>query len=97
MTMGFRRQIEDFVCTFCGTKVSGDGYTNHCPVCLWSLHVDIDPGDRASSCLGQMEPISLEQKQDQFIITHKCVKCGHIKPNKASKEDRVEEYLDNML
>ncbi|MEX0910484.1 MAG: RNHCP domain-containing protein [Candidatus Paceibacterota bacterium] len=97
MTSRFKRQVEDFVCVFCGAKVEGDGYTNHCPLCLWSLHVDIDPGDRASLCGGHMEPIKLDQKRGEFVITHKCLKCGHLKPNKISSADRVEEYLDNML
>ncbi|MEK7061411.1 MAG: RNHCP domain-containing protein, partial [Patescibacteria group bacterium] len=45
--MSFVKKIEDFVCKVCGTKVKGTGYTNHCPNCLYSLHVDEEvPGDR---------------------------------------------------
>lgn len=44
---------EDFVCEVCGTKVKGTSYTNHCPNCLWSKHVDQNvPGDRAELCHG---------------------------------------------
>ena len=56
----FNRRIEDFTCEHCGTEVHGNGYTNHCPNCLWSKHVDINPGDRAADCGGLMEPIAVE-------------------------------------
>ncbi|MBU3901416.1 RNHCP domain-containing protein, partial [Patescibacteria group bacterium] len=42
----FQRKIEDFVCGHCGPKIKGTGYTDHCPKCLWSQHVDVNPGDR---------------------------------------------------
>ena len=58
----FSRRTEDFTCEHCGTKVKGNGYTNHCPQCLYSKHVDINPGDRLSDCGGLMEPIDIEQK-----------------------------------
>ena len=50
----FTRVVEDFTCGQCGAAVTGDGYTNHCPLCLWSRHVDINPGDRAAECGGLM-------------------------------------------
>ncbi|HYC79501.1 MAG TPA: RNHCP domain-containing protein, partial [Candidatus Binatia bacterium] len=53
----FQRTPENFVCENCGTKVSGNGYTNHCPNCLYSKHVDNNPGDRLNKCHGLMEPI----------------------------------------
>ncbi|MHA1269801.1 MAG: RNHCP domain-containing protein [Candidatus Helarchaeota archaeon] len=83
----FFRKKEDFYCTNCGTYVIGDGYTNHCPNCLYSLHVDINPGDRASNCKGIMIPIKTEYKNDIFIITHKCLKCGHLSRIKSTDQD----------
>ena len=56
----FQRRIENFVCEHCGEKVIGDGYTNHCPKCLWSKHVDVNPGDRMAHCGGMMKPEALE-------------------------------------
>ena len=51
---------DTFVCKVCGRTVipenAGSDHRNHCPNCLSSLHVDIDPGDRASDCGGIMEP-----------------------------------------
>jgi ribosomal protein L37AE/L43A len=85
--MTFTRKTEDFVCEKCGFSVVGNGYTNHCPQCLWSKHVDVFPGDRAETCEGLMEPIRVEKKGKEYTIIHKCTKCGVEKPNKAVKED----------
>lgn len=89
----FNRQIENFTCEHCGTEVIGNGYTNHCPNCLWSKHVDINPGDRASDCGGLMEPIAVEIKKGEYILTQKCQKCGHIRKNKISPLDNFDEIL----
>ena len=89
----FQRTIEDFVCENCGFEVKGSGYTNHCPKCLWSKHVDINPGDRMSQCGGMMEPISVETKGGNYIIIHRCIKCGYEKRNKASEEDNFDAIL----
>lgn len=97
MAEKFIRKVEDFVCHHCQTPVVGNGYTNHCPLCLWSLHVDINPGDRAATCGGDMEPISLIHQQEEFVVTHKCVVCGHQKSNKTEIGDRLDEYLSDMI
>ncbi|MBT3730220.1 RNHCP domain-containing protein [bacterium] len=94
MTKKFQRTIEDFVCENCGEEVKGDGYTNHCPVCLWSKHVDINPGDRKADCGGLMEPVSIETEKDEHIITHRCQICGHEKRNKTVQEDNFEKIIE---
>ena len=38
---------------------AGSDHRNHCPNCLSSLHVDEEPGDRASDCGGIMEPVAV--------------------------------------
>ena len=83
----FQRNIEDFTCEHCGLKVVGDGYTNHCPNCLWSKHVDINPGDRAASCGGMMEPVALELNSGEYILTHRCIRCRYEKRNRTSQKD----------
>lgn len=88
--MSFTRTTENFVCEKCSTEVEGNGYTNHCPNCLWSKHVDIFPGDRAEKCGGMMEPIAVTKKGQEYIITHKCIVCGFEKPNKAVKDDNFD-------
>jgi hypothetical protein len=56
----FQRVIEDFECEHCGHLEEGNGYTNHCTSCLWSKHVDINPGDRAAECQGLgIAPLSM--------------------------------------
>ena len=91
----FQKRKEDFVCENCGEKVKGSGYTNHCPKCLWSKHVDIFPGDRLEDCGGMMEPIDVETgKGGKLIIIHKCVKCGELSKVGASEEDDTEALVD---
>ncbi len=86
----FQKREEDFVCINCGRHVKGNGYTDHCPYCLTSLHVDINPGDRASDCKGVMRPIHAEYKHGEFIITYKCEHCGMEKKVKAAKDDNID-------
>ena len=93
MSSSFKRVIEDFTCEHCGASVEGDGYTNHCPKCLWSLHVDITPGDRANGCSGLMEPVGVEYKSGGSIIMHKCTKCGMMKKNKSVENDDTGALL----
>jgi hypothetical protein len=90
----FQRNIEDFVCEHCGKVVKGNGYTNHCPYCLWSKHVDVNPGDRANDCQGMMEPIDVEFKNGKKFLIHKCEKCGFEKNNKVQEEDNLDKVLE---
>ena len=90
MSSTFKRTTEDFQCQKCGFFVEGNGYTNHCPECLWSKHVDVSPGDRAGECLGLMEPIGVNIKNKEYTIIHKCLKCGKKLPNKAVSEDNFQ-------
>lgn len=94
MSKKFQRNIEDFVCENCGISIEGDGYTNHCSKCLWSKHVDVNPGDREAECGGMMKPMSVEVKNGKYSIRHECLKCGLVKVNKVSKRDDFEEVLN---
>jgi Zn finger protein HypA/HybF involved in hydrogenase expression len=89
----FTRTIEDFTCEHCGAEVKGNGYTNHCPKCLWSKHVDVNPGDRAASCGGLMEPVGMEISGREYFLRHRCVKCGHEMRVRAAKEDDMNEII----
>jgi len=90
----FQRRIEDFLCEHCGVQVHGNGFTNHCPVCLWSKHVDIHPGDRAETCLGMMEPVAVESKAGKYRILFRCTRCKMERWNKTSPEDHFEVLLE---
>ena len=86
----FVKNDNGFICENCGFDVLPLKKTsrNHCPKCLCSLHVDINPGDRACTCLGILRPISVTPDAKKgYIITHKCSKCGHIGRNKAALPD----------
>jgi len=83
----FQRKKENFICEVCGKKVEGNGYTNHCPYCLWSKHVDIWPGDRLNPCQGLMEPIKVFWKEGKWRLKHQCQKCGKVNTVITSSKD----------
>ena len=89
----FTKKKEDFVCERCGEEVKGNGYTTHCPKCLWSKHVDVFPGDRLEDCGGLMEPVLIEKESSNYVLTHKCTKCGGTKRNKTNGEDDFDEVI----
>jgi len=94
MNKKFQKKKEDFKCENCGFFVEGNGYTNHCPNCLWSKHVDVNPGDRSADCQGLMKPTILEmKKRGEHVIVHSCVKCGHVKKNRRADNDDYEVLL----
>jgi len=89
----FQRRIEDFVCENCGAEVKGNGYTDHCPNCLWGRHVDVNPGDRAADCRGMMEPVRAEVKSGKYLLHYKCTKCGHKFRVKSVPNDNLDEII----
>jgi hypothetical protein len=88
-----RRQSDgEFQCRRCRRAISPDPYgtrhRNHCSWCLWSLHVDETPGDRASTCRGLLEPIAVWVKKDgEWAIVHRCMTCGQLKTNRIAGDD----------
>ena len=84
---------EEFICDNCGRTVSKLGYScrNHCPKCLYSKHVDKNPGDREEECKGLLEPIGVElDSKKGYVIIFRCQKCGAIRRNKAAKDDNID-------
>jgi hypothetical protein len=73
--------------------VVGNGYTNHCPACLWSLHVDVHPGDRAATCRALMAPVQVLYERGELVLVHECTRCGHRKRNRASPDDDIWSQL----
>jgi len=85
-----------FECENCGKEVPkasfGTRNRNHCPYCLYSLHVDIKPGDRGSKCGGKMPPVGKMYKPDgEEVLVHKCGKCGLTRKNRVAGDDSYEE------
>lgn len=89
----FTRRREDFSCLNCGAVVRGTGYTNHCPRCLWSRHVDVTPGDRAADCGAAMEPVAALAEGDSFAVVQRCTACGHTWRNRVAEADDREAVL----
>jgi hypothetical protein len=94
LTKKFQKRKEDFMCEHCSFEVKGTGYTNHCPQCLWSKHVDVNPGDRAATCGGMMKPVRVEtEKGLKQLLTHRCEKCGYEKRNRLEIGDNFDAVL----
>ncbi len=94
MGKNFSKNVEDFDCLKCGFHVIGTGYTDHCPKCLYSMHVDINPGDRECACRGLMKPVKVSLgRSGTFTIYYVCEKCGISKRVKASDMDDKERLF----
>ncbi len=99
-TKRFTKNDASFICANCGKQVlpMGTSSRNHCPFCLCSLHVDINPGDRANECGGLMRPIRTEPDPKKgFIVIHKCDKCGEIHRNRAALDAKVQPDNRSLL
>jgi len=94
MVKKFIKKVEWFVCEVCGIEINGTGYTDHCPKCLYSKHVDVFPGDRKSNCGGLMEPVGLTKRKGKGQILYRCQKCGQQKFNKIAPEDSQEKITE---
>lgn len=89
----FVKNDDGFICLHCGKRVEPLGYTSrdHCPFCLWSIHIDVNPGDRANDCMGALVPIKAETHSKKgFVIVYRCDKCGEIHRNKAAHEAKIQ-------
>ena len=97
---------DSFTCKVCDRlctpQNAGSDHRNHCPNCLSSLHVDIEPGDRASDCGGIMEPIAVwVRKNGEWAIIHRCKRCGALSSMKPLCQppfplERIEEMTALM-
>ena len=97
-TKKFKMMDENFICTNCGEEVEKLGYTarDHCPNCLHSIHIDINPGDRMCNCHGLLIPIAIEKFKDTYKIVYKCNKCGEIKKNIKADDDNMDLIIKIM-
>jgi len=94
----------DFKCRQCGAIVNADrvlsgvNNRNHCPLCLWSRHVDQDtPGDRKALCKSRMQPVGLTlkhtlkrygmEKAGELMLIHHCTGCGKNSINRIAADD----------
>ena len=91
----FNELDEDFVCEYCHSEVRPLIYSSrdHCPICLYSKHVDIMPGDRANNCHGLLVPIGIEKYKNTYKIIYKCNKCNKIHKNIMASDDNYDEII----
>jgi predicted RNA-binding Zn-ribbon protein involved in translation (DUF1610 family) len=103
-TSSEKRPETKFKCVNCGAVVSTDrelagvNNRNHCPVCLWSKHVDENKaGDRKAICKSKMKPVGLtikktrnkysEEKSGELMLIHRCTGCGKVSINRIASDD----------
>ena len=92
---------ENFVCKKCGQSASPHptgSARNHCPYCLYSLHVDAEfPGDRASECHGLMAPVGIDYRKNKGdMIRHRCETCGKEILNIVAPDDDFLAFVRRM-
>ena len=89
---------EIFTCKVCGRIVVPEGagtqHRNHCPYCLSSQHLDIEPGDREADCGGVMDPIAVwVRKNGEWAIIHRCRICGALSSNRIAADDNPMKLM----
>jgi hypothetical protein len=94
-TRAVREGRESFKCVHCrafiGPTISGGKHRNHCPLCLYSRHVDGGrPGDRASDCGAKMAPIGhFTRPNGEPMVVHRCLGCGIERNNRLAADDNM--------
>ncbi|MGN0746163.1 MAG: RNHCP domain-containing protein [Aristaeellaceae bacterium] len=93
---------DSFTCRSCGWRVTPQGagsqHRNHCPNCLCSVHLDIEPGDREADCGGLMEPIAVwVRKGGEWAVLHRCRVCGWISSNRLAADDNPVKLMSIAL
>jgi hypothetical protein len=83
--------------------VAGVKHRNHCPVCLFSRHMDeVKAGDRRSTCGAAMRPVGLTLKHSrnkyatddgELMLIHLCLNCGKLSINRIAADDNAEQLI----
>lgn len=92
----FSKNDDNFVCENCHKLVNKLNYTSrdHCPYCLYSKHVDINPGDRLNNCKGLLVPIGIEKYKNTYKILYKCDKCHQLHKNICANDDNFDLIIN---
>ena len=81
-----------FQCHHCHQPIElpapGTKHRNHCPRCLWSVHLDNHSGDRAARCGDMMEPIAVQVRPNgEWLLIHRCRRCHALSANRIAGDD----------
>ncbi len=81
-----------FQCDHCHQPIErstpGSKHRNHCPHCLWSVHLDDKAGDRAAGCGEMMEPVAVQVRTNgEWLIIHRCKRCHALHANRIAGDD----------
>ncbi len=92
----FTKNDNFFICEHCKKEVQPLSYTSrdHCPYCLYSKHVDINPGDRLNECKGLLKPIGIEKFKDTYKIIYKCEECKKLHKNIVANDDNKDLIIE---
>jgi len=92
----FTKLDEEFICENCKQKIEKLNYTtrDHCNHCLYSKHLDINPGDRQNKCKGLLKPIGIEKFKNTYKIIYKCEKCNEIHKNIMANDDNMDLIIE---
>ena len=92
----FTKLDEEFICENCKQKIEKLNYTtrDHCNHCLYSKHLDINPGDRQNTCKGLLKPIGIEKFKNTYKIIYKCEKCNEIHKNIMAIDDNMDLIIE---
>lgn len=91
----FTKNNQRFICINCNKEVSlhPTSSRDHCNYCLYSLHVDIYPGDRLNECKGILKPIDVEVNADKTKLIYECQKCHLRVKNISAIDDNFDEII----
>jgi crotonobetainyl-CoA:carnitine CoA-transferase CaiB-like acyl-CoA transferase len=80
---------------FAGALRFGGRHRNHCPYCLYSLHVDGRvPGDRASDCRSRMAPVGVfARRNGEQAIVHRCLGCNFERHCRVAADDDIAAVM----
>ncbi len=99
--MGRKDENTGFMCEHCDRWVlpaTNGSFRNHCPFCLYSKHMDSEPGDRQCRCHGLMKPVGLKYHTKKgFQIIHECMKCGKKQVNKVAEFTVQPDNSDELI
>jgi len=99
--MSRKTENTNFTCANCGKSVkalTNGSFRNHCPFCLYSLHVDESIGDRQSNCFGLMKPSGIVYNSKKgYQIVHICCKCNVKRLNKVAENTEMPDDFNKVI